>query len=556
MGSRWLNELAEDMYSRWLSSAIACCVPRDRKVDSRPKRNAEKEMVIYHQQQPHLIPPPTVAPWAEPSVNPQSYPPPVSQWRVRSRSLASRASRASSISSFRVSKRPATAPRPSISGPSDFRRVDSFQRRGANFRPLELSIYMPENRLSPLPVFSTDDLGAQLEYPAPVVLSQRRDSLLSNSQDSSYRGNFRIARKPVAPSVTDGGRRSSDARSTPSTTGSEWLAQPLAPRPSIPGSASSQDLIAALEVRLPRSPPPLRQRSNTEPPPVLHNRDSEQYRRVWAALEERMELERKLREIGTILEEKLTDVASVSLDGWYRLSDDGQTRRLISYIAVEKEKHHLSQVVEETHPLRQLPVRPRTAPNNVTSPIHRPLPRTPLNFAQPQPSQHPPPPPPPPKVDTTVAVFRKPSLQAVAPTPSLSRKQSRSRVSNWLFSSSTPSSPMPPQSPISKATQQPFYQCTAVITTRRPSTVSISSASSTSTISSLTTASLGHDKEHSSHSEATITPQSSAPSKTSEVLLGRQRTFGAAKRREFSPPEYQEVDPNPAPKSPGVGVAF
>jgi hypothetical protein len=333
MGPRWLNELAEDVYSRWLSSAIACCVPRGEKVDGKPKRSkrapgrvpvpsnahilpdVEKEMVIYHQQQPHLVPPPTVAPWVEPAANTQSYPPPVSQWRARSRSLASRASRASSRSSFRIGKRPGTAPRPSISGPSDFRRVDSFQRRGATFRPLELSIYMPENRLSPLPIFSTDDLDSQLENPAPVALSQRRDSLLSNSQDSSYRGNFRIARKPVAPSIVDGGRRSSDARSTPSTTGSEWLAQPLAPRPSIPESASSQDLIAALEARLPKSPPPLRQRSNTEPPPVLHNRGSEQYRRVWAALEERMELERRLREIDTILEEKLTDITPVPLDG-------------------------------------------------------------------------------------------------------------------------------------------------------------------------------------------------------------------------------------------------
>jgi hypothetical protein len=326
MGPRWLSELAEDMYSRWLVSAIACCAPQEEKDDARPKRSkgvpqaclsilyahvlpadAEKQMVIYHQQQPHLIPPPTAVPRVEPPANSQPYRPPVSQWRARSRSLASRAS---SRSSFRVTKRPGTAPRPSISGPSDFRRVDSFQRRGVTFRPLELSIYLPENRLSPLPVFSTDDLSAQLEHTAQATLSQRRDSLLSNSQDS--RVNYRIARKPVA---LDGGRRSSDARSTPSTTGSEWLAQPLAPRPSIPESASSQDLIAALEARLPKSPRPLRQRANTAPSPVLHSKDSEQYRRVWAALEERMELERRLREIDTILEERLMDIATGTLDG-------------------------------------------------------------------------------------------------------------------------------------------------------------------------------------------------------------------------------------------------
>ncbi|KAH0539126.1 hypothetical protein FGG08_004297 [Glutinoglossum americanum] len=507
-----------ELRAEWMEASIAAVIV------------VEKEMLICHQQ-PHLVPPPTVTPWAEHPANNPSYQPPLSQWRARSRSLASRAS---SRGSFRVGRRPRTEPRPSISAPSDFRRVESFRRPGATFRPLELSIYLPENRLSPLPLFSTNDLNTELEYPAPVAFSQRRDSLLSNSQYSVSRGNFRIARKPVALSP-DGGRRSSDTRSTPSTTDSEWLAQPLCPRPNLPESASSQDLIAALEEKLPKSPPPTRPRSNTEPSPILHNRDSEQYRRVYAALEERMDLERRLREIDTILEEKLTDADDIPLE-----ATDEKARYLLSL-----------KVEEETHPLRQLPVRPSTAPNpNATSLADRPLPPTPLNFAQPQPSQHPPPPPPPPKVDTTNTVFRKPSLQAVI--PDLSRKQSRSRVSNWLFSSPV-TSPVSPsqQQQQQQQQQQPFYQCAAV--TRRSSTISTLSASSaSSTISSLSTL-----EEQEAHSPTTITAQSS-PSKTS-ISLVRQRTFGRAEARkqgepEYFAPEHQEV--NPLPKSPGVGVAF
>src|SRR2546421_565666 len=79
----------------------------------------------------------------------------------RSRSIASRVSHHGSIVARAGRRRADTAPisrRPRISGPSDFRHVDAFTtsapRQTTRFRPLELSIYLPQNQLSPLPVFT------------------------------------------------------------------------------------------------------------------------------------------------------------------------------------------------------------------------------------------------------------------------------------------------------------------------------------------------------------------------------------------------------------------
>jgi hypothetical protein len=72
-------------------------------------------------------------------------------------------------------------PRPRISGPMDFRRVSdpsNFARRGGRFRPLELSIYLPDGRLSPLPdfdAFDWDNGTADLAMPKPAMV---RDSII------------------------------------------------------------------------------------------------------------------------------------------------------------------------------------------------------------------------------------------------------------------------------------------------------------------------------------------------------------------------------------------
>lgn len=131
---------------------------------------------------------------------------------------------------------------------------------------------MPDNQLSPiLPHFATDDLSFppedidDLYFPPAAMAHSRSESALS----------FRIPRKPV--------------RSNSGT--SEWTAN-FQPRPE---SLNAQELLAALEKELPKAPRPARLRAMTEPPA---------YERVKSALYERYELERRLKDIDEVLEER------------------------------------------------------------------------------------------------------------------------------------------------------------------------------------------------------------------------------------------------------------
>jgi hypothetical protein len=230
----------------------------------------EKPMRIEHHQ-PRLVPPPIPEQQERPSTRGQ-------EWVSRTRSFASRASSRGSFSVRRKLNAYNGPRRPRnqfvISGPTDFRHVEnSMPRRKEMFRPLELSIYMPDNQLSPiLPHFGANDLSFpsdelnDLPYPPAVITHSRSDSALS----------FRIPRKPL---------RSSSRAS------SEWTAQ-FKPRPN---SLSTQELLAALENELPKAPPPARLRAMTEPPA---------YERVKSALHEKFELERRLKDIDEQIEER------------------------------------------------------------------------------------------------------------------------------------------------------------------------------------------------------------------------------------------------------------
>lgn len=145
-------------------------------------------------------------------------------------------------------------------------------RRTERFRPLELSIYLPDNQLSPLlPHFAPSDLSfppdglGEVTYPSNAMTHSRSDSALS----------FRIPRKPV---------RSNSGSS-------EWTANFKAR----PGSLDAHELLAALEKELPKAPRPARLRAMTEPPA---------YERVKSALHERFELEQRLKAIDEVIEER------------------------------------------------------------------------------------------------------------------------------------------------------------------------------------------------------------------------------------------------------------
>src|SRR5436309_14492440 len=99
-------------------------------------------MTILHHQ-PTLIPPPI--PETQHSRS-SSY-----EWMSRTRSFASRASTRGSFSVRRKLNAYNEPRRPQIGAPTDFRHVENALPRGTfRFRPLELIIYMPKHRLSPL----------------------------------------------------------------------------------------------------------------------------------------------------------------------------------------------------------------------------------------------------------------------------------------------------------------------------------------------------------------------------------------------------------------------
>lgn len=171
--------------------------------------------VVY--QEPSLVPPPSSAPYW-PGTGTSSW-----ERAPRKRHGSGR----SSFSARKLLARPSSSSsrRPQISAPTDFRHLysESFRfpdyppaqvRPQPTFRPLELSIYMSDNRLSPiLPHF---------DYPTPPVTPpQRAFTMSSRTEDSppiphsrSYSSmSFHIPRRPVyGGSVFDSPR--SDA-STP-----------------------------------------------------------------------------------------------------------------------------------------------------------------------------------------------------------------------------------------------------------------------------------------------------------------------------------------------------
>lgn len=198
------------------------------------------------------------------------------QWVERSKSLASRASSRGSqamrrrMTGYNEQRRPLR-----IGAPSDFRHVENgLPRRGGGFRPLQLSIYLPQNQLSPiLPhlgevnVPAPPDYFKELPYPPPAARTHSRT-------DSS--STFHIHRKPVGSS---------------SRASSEWTAhyQPGT------GELDTQKLLAALEAEVPSTPPVTRARAMTAPAT---------YERVKSALHEKLELEQRLKDIDDLIDER------------------------------------------------------------------------------------------------------------------------------------------------------------------------------------------------------------------------------------------------------------
>jgi hypothetical protein len=136
----------------------------------------EREMKICHNQ-PHLVPPMKLVFYDDFPPTPQPPPPShLSQLVAQGKNLASRAS------SISIRKRPSL--RPSISGPMPIQSGDDLPfRRRHQYRPLELSIYMPNNRLSDLPDFESADFDAvgEIQLPAKALLRSKSEEHLRHS---------------------------------------------------------------------------------------------------------------------------------------------------------------------------------------------------------------------------------------------------------------------------------------------------------------------------------------------------------------------------------------
>lgn len=143
-------------------------------------------MKICHTQ-PHLVPPMKLVFYDDlpsPGLEPQSSN--ISHWVTEGRNLASKASNRASLNT--IWRRPSR--KPTISQPSDFRRVNPPSTRLETYRPLELSIYRPGNELGELPAFTDFNLE-ELEEPKPPPRA-RSPGARHRSQPS-----FNLPRKPV-----------------------------------------------------------------------------------------------------------------------------------------------------------------------------------------------------------------------------------------------------------------------------------------------------------------------------------------------------------------------
>ncbi|MCJ1305542.1 hypothetical protein MMC08_008356 [Hypocenomyce scalaris] len=337
--------------------------------------------------------------------------------------------------------------------------MDPSSRRTESFRPLELSIYLPGNELSPLPSFS-EDFGhepAGLEFPAQALVKSRSDPILSRSSTT-----FTIPRKPVGSIrnlSVDESRYSIDSHYTLPSMGHTSRAQSMTLRQNVNTSQSTQDFLDSLDTRLPKSPPPLRIRSGSEPIFTLHRRASDQNLRLRTHLEERQEIEKRLNEFDTIIEEKQVE------------AEQGPVRvpsTLIKDITITEEP--ISETKNPSRTAKTRPSRSMTSPEQFTK-KYSPLPFLP----HPAPLRSAPFPPSgiPSKVLSRVQQIEMEQDLNTKLAPVSTQPSTRSRISQWLLRSS-PTRTSSSSSSIKALEAAPdFYQCSPPSLSRnRSSTIS------------------------------------------------------------------------------------
>ncbi|OCK98844.1 uncharacterized protein K441DRAFT_673857 [Cenococcum geophilum 1.58] len=442
----------------WLAISFGCCASRDLPNDhdgAGLREQATNMQICYNQ--PRVVDPPRAEPEQHRPTTSHSVTHHVSQWVATGREMASRASARTSSTSHRPWTSHSKA-KPSISRPTDFRRFDGTGstgeestpvRRRRSFRPLELSIYLPSNRLSPLPDFTESEwskLPAGLEFPAQALIKDQKLDSRSSTPSS-----FIIQRKPIS-----GSNRSSLSSMTGrphslliSQEDSQREPSPL-PSTSLKRSSTHSSL-SSPRSNLARLPSPARARSNTEPTHMLSKRGS--LRRA------KTDVDDAIRELNTIVEERRADALRSSIPSPTLTTNSDTHTHHIPAIAPSLRMHVRSETLSDigsafSVPLvsKPLPTPPSSSPafNQPTSARSKPKPQKKLKLI-------PPPLPPPPRAGPlTSNPITPPSPSIPTPTTPLGR------LGAWLKRSlpSTPTTPSFVKPGSSESNQQSFYQCT------------------------------------------------------------------------------------------------
>ncbi|KAJ5540884.1 hypothetical protein N7494_005960 [Penicillium frequentans] len=203
------SEQAGSLFTGWIRSCLSCLSPGEKGQDALPSESygVKREMEVCHSQ-PHLVPPMKLKVYDDlpnPKINHTRNSHSLSSWLEEGRNLASRASNRASLTTSRR-RHPSTPLK--ISGPSDFRRVESFHDSVAvvsKYQPLDLSIHRSGHRLSDLPSFDSFRLDEDHQFPVlavpPRALSHQS---IRHRRCLSTTSVFTVSRKPVG----SGDRRS------------------------------------------------------------------------------------------------------------------------------------------------------------------------------------------------------------------------------------------------------------------------------------------------------------------------------------------------------------
>ncbi|KAF2472873.1 uncharacterized protein BDR25DRAFT_12114 [Lindgomyces ingoldianus] len=462
----------------WLAISFGCCASHRGSTEDDGavlRAKGETEMRICYDQ-PQPVAQPRAEPiYARPNTS-HSMSRHVSQWVISGREFATRASSRASIHTIHKPRTSHSKNRPSIGRPTEFRKTDGLDgfdgiqsmldeapmpiRRRRSFQPLELSIYLPDGRLSPLPDFSTvewDKLPAELEIPAQALVrdrDSRTNSISSNPSTSSYL----IQRKPVG----SGSRRSSVQsqnsiqQSRPVSASLPFMVEESKSRPdssiSNPNAlqrSSTHSSLASPRRITSRLSSPSRSRANTA------NSERGSLRKA------KTDVDEAIRELNTIVEERRADA--------YR--SNNQSPALINR-PPPSPSHHVpliapslrmrvrSETLSDIGSAFSVPLASKPLPTPPPPPMSNPLSRATTKLSLTPPSHTPtggpltsnPITPPTPTIPTPTTPIHRLGAWLKRSIPTTPTSPSFFKTSSSTSKSQTP--------PATTPSQAPFYQCT------------------------------------------------------------------------------------------------